>query len=1207
MIPLALFSFGLSGFGQTVVPSVVNFSQRAKEAALITVQAEVVIPDYSTKKERKPTLIELPAGTKIIPSGFSAPIGSSPKPAKINTTNPDISTQAVQSFQGIADESYLNLQNNSNLFTIPPDVGGTVGTDNLMAVANNKYRILSKSGVEISKLDAQVFWQGTTGYAGGATQPYGAGDPHVQFDAFANRWIMVAQTNLNNLSSVLVGVSQTSNPAGNWNRYLFRADPSGVAGFDFPLVGYNADWIVISGNMFPVAGGSATNSQLYIFNKADMYAGAAISLGTNAQLIQTAINTTGGWISPVTPNDNTAPANTMYLLQPFFTSGGNGVIKLSTITGTLPNVLWNNNTANFAFSPLGNFSYFPAGNVLPQKGESRFLAGNDGRFSRAILQNGRIWAAHHVALSTPSRVSVQWWQLNSNGSVVQNGRIDDPTGRTFRAFPSIAVNSAEDAVIGYSIASAETFVSAAYSVKKGCGATNQMAYESIFKEGESTYLKNFGGSSNRWGDYSYTSLDPSTGRFWTIQQYAAQRVGANDNDSRWGTWWAEVQPQADNALNFSRSYQIVSESDATTLEGCRKYKDITIDLVAACKASGNATASISFTGTSNNNDFTILNPSLSFVSDDSRKTATIRVYDDNSVEGTESITLSFRVSGGGAIKGTELVNHTIYILDNDVVPTGPTFGTIAVGSANNSNTNTQPFNGVFNASKTQMLYTATELRNAGLKAGPITKIGFDIAGKGTDGAFAKVVLKVKSTSNTALSGNMETGLTTVYATATYSTVVGANDFVLQTPFNWDGTSSIVVEFCFENSRFALGSADTVRSTVTSSVRTIWQVSTSLSCDNMAGTISDNFGDIFLRPVLRLEGQLGGISIASSINNGGTAYFGPNSEIYVYDNSNQLLARLLNTSTHDYGCTQITVDREGVSASLFWNNNNDGKITNRTVKVIPTTNNFEGPYEITLYYQGAEVSGWQNATGRQWSEAQIVKTVQPISTYSPGNVPVAEVSLATNLSKAAFGSGFSITGQFSSGFSGFAVGVPGTPLPVSWLAVSGSVNNGNAILRWSTASEINNRRFDIEISQNGIDFTTVGAVAGAGTTTLKKEYVYTHFRPTVGLKYYRIKQVDNDGHFSYSKIIPLQITGSVGSKATIYPIPSRHSIYLSLSSPIPGGAEWQIYSADLKLLMQGKMSATVSQQSIDINRLAKGTYVLQVNTKNGVESLTFVKE
>jgi hypothetical protein len=166
---------------------------------------------------------------------------------------------------------------------------------------------------------------------------------------------------------------------------------------------------------------------------------------------------------------------------------------------------------------------------------------NDARIFSACYRNGKLWAAHSVFLpagSTSHRCALQWEQLDTSGTVLQWGRIDDPSNQNFYVFPSIAANKNDDALIGFSVFSTSAYASAAYAYHDHRDPTGSLRAAAICNAGSSAYVKSRDSTGNRWGDISQTLVDPADdSSFWTTQEYAATPDVRGD---RWGTWWAQV-------------------------------------------------------------------------------------------------------------------------------------------------------------------------------------------------------------------------------------------------------------------------------------------------------------------------------------------------------------------------------------------------------------------------------------------------------------------------------------------------------------------------------------------------------------------------------------------------------------------------------------------------------------------------------------------
>jgi len=92
-----------------------------------------------------------------------------------------------------------------------------------------------------------------------------------------------------------------------------------------------------------------------------------------------------------------------------------------------------------------------------------------------------------------------------------------------------------------------------------------------------------------------------------------------------------------------------------------------------------------------------------------------------------------------------------------------------------------------------------------------------------------------------------------------------------------------------------------------------------------------------------------------------------------------------------------------------------------------------------------------------------------------------------------------------------------PLPVEWLNFTASELNDKVLLRWITATEINNDYFTVEHSTSATDFREIGQITGAGNSSTANQYEWIHDTPEKGSNYYRIRQTDFDGTTDYSSI------------------------------------------------------------------------------------------
>jgi hypothetical protein len=501
-----------------------RMTEVADQTALInfkTLSQAQPIQSGQQNRPKPPPFKPKPTGKKPVPPE-AIPTGPRPvTPVQPAPGSGQPSPAPVVSFPALGDNNTV----------IPPDTHGAVGPNHVMTSLNSEVRIQDRVGNVISTVSLDTFWASVA--PGG-----GVFDPKLLYEPFNNRWIFTAGVDAFSANSgVLLAVSLTSDPTANWKLYRVKADPSGQTWADYPSIGFNKNWIVVQFNMFNVAGtGAYSRANIYVFDKADVYAFGA----GNYKVLSDA---SGFVMVPAITYDNTI--NTLYLLEDWNGDfNGDGYLRLSTITGTVANPVL---TSGVAFPQASGMTwdYFgPTTNFAPQAGTALRIETNDSRLQNVIYRNGTLWTTQTVFLPPffVNRASVQWWQINPvGGAVNQFGRIDDPNGVNFYAYPTIAVNQNNDVLIGYSHFSPNIFAEADYSFRYAADPLNTLRDPVLLKAGEAPYYKDFGGfGENRWGDYSNTVVDPVNDTdLWTIQEYAATPSGGFD---RWGTWWVKISP-----------------------------------------------------------------------------------------------------------------------------------------------------------------------------------------------------------------------------------------------------------------------------------------------------------------------------------------------------------------------------------------------------------------------------------------------------------------------------------------------------------------------------------------------------------------------------------------------------------------------------------------------------------------------------------------
>lgn len=204
-----------------------------------------------------------------------------------------------------------------------------------------------------------------------------------------------------------------------------------------------------------------------------------------------------------------------------------------------------------------------------------------------------------------------------------------------------------------------------------------------------------------------------------------------------------------------------------------------------------------------------------------------------------------------------------------------------------------------------------------------------------------------------------------------------------------------------------------------------------------------------------------------------------------------------------------------------------------------------------------------------------------------------------------GSGFAVVKEFDYLNEGqSAVGIldlnGSFVLPVELVSFNAEKKQQTSLLLWETAQEMNSDRFEIERS-TGAGFTSIATVRSAGNTNSLTHYSFTDHHPLNGINYYRLKQVDIDGKYTYSKTIPVNF--ELTTRLMIVPNPATDKIEIRLPANHHFTA-WQIIDAAGKPVSQ-KTTISSLTTIADIRSLAKGLYILQL-TGDKTEQQLFIK-
>jgi len=411
---------------------------------------------------------------------------------------------------------------------VPPDTNGDVGLSNYVESVNTDVGIYDKSGnlQPGTPFHANALFDGF----GGPCEVRNDGDPIIQYDALADRWVFT--------QFALPGspwwkppfyqcfaVSQTADPTGSWYRYQFLM-PTYLFE-DYPKIGVWPDAYYMTANEFGPRYWEGAG--VFAFDRTSMLAGATATF-----LYQHLGRPNYGLLPSDVENSSAAPpagepghfleyrdtynqhALWMYDFDVDFATPAN-----STLTGPV-------------HLPVDAFRHHvckPVTRCIPQKGTTRLLDSladvlmypleyyNYGAYEDMVV-------THTVKAGKASNTGIRWYQLRSTGggawSVYQQGTY--APNALYRWMPSAALDASGNLAVGYSVSSARQYPSIRYAGRLATDPLGELS------QGEAIIIAGRGSQTgtNRWGDYSAMQIDPSDGcTFWYTNEYYSRSSSAD--------------------------------------------------------------------------------------------------------------------------------------------------------------------------------------------------------------------------------------------------------------------------------------------------------------------------------------------------------------------------------------------------------------------------------------------------------------------------------------------------------------------------------------------------------------------------------------------------------------------------------------------------------------------------------------------------------
>ena len=180
------------------------------------------------------------------------------------------------------------------------------------------------------------------------------------------------------------------------------------------------------------------------------------------------------------------------------------------------------------------------------------------------------------------------------------------------------------------------------------------------------------------------------------------------------------------------------------------------------------------------------------------------------------------------------------------------------------------------------------------------------------------------------------------------------------------------------------------------------------------------------------------------------------------------------------------------------------------------------------------------------------------------------------------------------------------IPVELTSFTASINNkGDVVLKWSTATEVNNQLFEIERKSVYGRYTTIGSLEGYGTTTEPQEYSYIDNTVGTGTFFYRLKQIDFGGQSEYSNEVEVEVNGPFTfALEQNYPNPFNPLTKIKYSVPENGNVKLSVYNLvgeEVSVLVNERVNAGFYEVSFNASSLPSGTYFYRLQTGNSIQT------
>ena len=422
----------------------------------------------------------------------------------------------LKSYQGFLDPGSY----------IPPDFDIAVGTTHVIGTDNGRFRIWDKSGNLLKTINTDQWFASTL--AGASTF-----DPKIKYDHHSDRWILVLlhQTDSPPESYILISVSDNADPFGAWYNWAIPGDVNGSANSgnwtDYQGVGFDDEALYITSNQFSYGSNFFGGSKIRIINKTQLYANTAGALAWqdlwDIRVPSSPANRSFG-VRPSIIYGN--PSEFYLLCQSAFNTGTSMYLYKITNALTTP-VMTGVSVPVATYSPPPNANQLGGGTPLIDGGSFNIR-------HEPTYRNGFLWGTHSVS-DGAGFSNARYVKINVNTNAADQDFRFGAAGH-YHTYPALAVDKDMNIVMTFSRSANDEYMGAYYTSSLDSDPPGTFSGTHTLQPGKANYIKTFGGTRNRWGDYQGAFVDPSDqNNMWILTEYA--ETPANT----WAGWIANIR------------------------------------------------------------------------------------------------------------------------------------------------------------------------------------------------------------------------------------------------------------------------------------------------------------------------------------------------------------------------------------------------------------------------------------------------------------------------------------------------------------------------------------------------------------------------------------------------------------------------------------------------------------------------------------------